>query len=283
MSSVPSENAAPAGFDAQLTGERQEVKYLIPAGQIHDLVTAFDQQISSHRFHGEGSNPLPYAQHFITSAYLDTPSRAHYRAALENDEHHVKVRAREYYDLHPSLTELATSPEQILHHQPWIWLEIKRRDGSRTLKQRAKLPKREMPRLFPGQASGEDPFAALAANHEHHGVLEEITDYCRSIGEPLSPVCLANFQRLSWQQQLLRVTLDLGVAFFRPAPGLWQHEQVLARSILGKECGRTTPGVLELKYRNEVPEWLTSWLDRKNLRPGRHSKFVLASKAVYGD
>lgn len=276
---------AVGGLDAQLTHERHEVKYLVPARALHSLVSLFDQHISAHRYHGEGSNPLPFAQHFITTVYLDTPSRAHYRLASENAEHNVKVRAREYYDVHPSLAELATSPEQILHHQPWIWFEIKRREGSRTLKRRARVAKRDVPKLFPDAHSAGIQEAGPSSGSSHSGALEDIAEYCRSLGEPLAPACLANYQRVSWQssQEPLRVTLDLDVAFFTPTPDLWQHDQVLTRGVLGPQRGRTSEGVLELKYRGELPLWLVGALEQRGLKPGRHSKFALASKAVYGD
>lgn len=273
---------AAGGLDAQLTQERHELKYLVPARALQSLVGLFDQYITAHRYHGEGANPLPFAQHFITTVYLDTPSRAHYRLAAENAEHNVKVRAREYYDVHPSLAELATSPEQILHHQPWIWFEIKRRVDSRTLKRRARVAKRDVPKLFPGVMSAE---GAPSSGNSHSGALEDIAEYCRSLGEPLAPTCLANYQRMSWQssQDPLRVTLDLDVAFFAPTVDLWQRDQVLTRGTLGAQRGRTSEGVLELKYRGELPHWLTSALEQRGLKPGRHSKFALASKAVHGD
>jgi hypothetical protein len=273
--------AGVGGLDAQLTQERQEVKYLVPGRMLAALVATFDQHITAHRYHGEGANPLPFAQHFITTVYLDTPSRVHYRLAAENTEHNVKVRAREYYDVNPSLAELATSPEQIVHHQPWIWFEIKRREGSRTLKRRARVAKRDVPKLFPGDTQS----SASGPSSSHSGALEDIAEYCRSLGEPLAPACLANYQRLSWQssQEPLRVTLDLDVAFFAPTADLWQRDQVLTRSMLGPQRGRTNEGVLELKYRGELPQWLVSALAQRGLQPGRHSKFGLASKAVYGD
>jgi hypothetical protein len=276
---------AVGGLDAQLTQERHELKYLVPARTLPALVSLFDQHISAHRFHGEGSNPLPFAQHFITTVYLDTPSRAHYRLAADNAEHNVKVRAREYYDVHPSLAELATSPEQILHHQPWIWFEIKRREGSRTLKRRARVAKRDVPKLFPGAHSAGIREAGPSSGTSHSGALEDIAEYCRSLGEPLAPACLANYQRLSWQssQDPLRVTLDLNVAFFSPTADLWQRDQVLTRDRLGPQRGCTSEGVLELKYRGDLPHWLTSALEQRGLKPGRHSKFTLASKAVHGD
>jgi hypothetical protein len=101
----------------------------------------------------------------------------------------------------------------------------------------------------------------------------------------LAPACLANYQRVSWQspQDPLRVTLDLDVTFFAPTPDLWQGDRVLARSILGAKRGYTREGVLELKYRGTLPEWLTRELAQRGLEAGRHSKFTLASKAVYGD
>lgn len=284
MTSMQELSVQPPGVDEQLTAERHEIKYLVPPDLLNSLVATLDQRIGSHRFHGEGANQLPYAQHFVTTVYLDTPSRAHYRAAVDDTERNVKVRVREYYDVHPSLAELATEREQILHHQPWIWLEVKRREGSRTRKRRARLPKREVPKLFSGGLESLDALSAQDSSLEYAPALKEIAEYCQSIGETLAPTCVSNCQRLSWQlpESHLRLTLDLDVSFFAPRADLWERDQVLVRELLGEEMGRTEVGVLEVKYCNKLPGWLEQSLQQANLRPTGHSKFVLGSGAVYG-
>ena len=131
-------------------------------------------RLPAHRYTGERANALSGAQHFVTTLYFDTPSHAHLRAALHDPEHNVKLRAKEYYDLHPSLAELATSLAQIVRDQPWLWLELKRREGQRTLKRRVRLAKADAARLF-----------AASARHRRAGARtsddeREILAYCAS-------------------------------------------------------------------------------------------------------
>src|SRR5262245_15441239 len=94
--------------DARMTAERDEVKYLLAREKIQGFATAMARHLPHHRFTGDGANMLPRPRHFVTSVYFDTSSRHQYAAAQADAEHSLKLRAKEYYDLHPSLAELAT-------------------------------------------------------------------------------------------------------------------------------------------------------------------------------
>src|SRR5438046_10744550 len=107
-----------SGADARMTAEREELKYLIGPEHVARFSTAMGRQLPHHRFTGEGANKLPRPRHFVTTIYFDTPSRDQYRAAQSDGEHNLKMRAKEYYDLHPALAELATDPGQIVKYQP---------------------------------------------------------------------------------------------------------------------------------------------------------------------
>ena len=93
--------------DAQMTSERSEVKYLLPPGSARALADALTTHLPRHRYRGVDANTLPGAQSFVTTVYFDTADRALFRAA-GGDVPHVKLRAKEYYDLHPGLVETAT-------------------------------------------------------------------------------------------------------------------------------------------------------------------------------
>ena len=49
-------------------------------------------------------------------------------AATSCVDSHLKLRAKEYYDLHPELTETATDARQLVRFQPILWLELKHKD-----------------------------------------------------------------------------------------------------------------------------------------------------------
>ena len=110
-------------------------------------MSALCDELPLHRFTGERANSLPGANHYITTVYFDTPSDRHYREALTGGRS-VKVRAREYYDLHPSLAEVATSSDDIVRYDPWLWFELKRREAGCSEKRRFRLPKPDVPAFF---------------------------------------------------------------------------------------------------------------------------------------
>lgn len=267
-----------------MTRERSETKYLLAAEQVASVIQGLSIYLPPHRFSGEGANRLPDPMHFVTTVYFDTALHTHYRAAAEDLDHNVKVRAKEYYDLHPSLAEVATDSTQIARYQPWIWFELKQRAGASTLKRRFRVPKHRLPELF------EDGFlmpSALALpGQENQGPSDErqeVVRYCASLGTPMKASCLVNYRRLSFQdpEGSLRITLDLGLCFFAPPPDLWSRMQPLHRNRLGPSKGMSRDAVLEVKSRAAKPTWLSDLLAGLG-DPLPFSKFVAANRAVYG-
>jgi hypothetical protein len=266
--------------DDRMTADREETKYLVPSGRWAALTAELTHRLPGHRFTGEGANRLPDPHHYVTTVYFDTPARALLRAAATRPHDNLKVRAKEYYDLHPSLAEVATDPAQIVRYQPWVWFEIKRRDGARTTKRRFRLPKQDVAQFFTeGRVTPE--VLELVEGDE---ALREVIAVCRSIGDPLSAVCLVNYRRLSWQsdEAELRVTFDRGLASFAPLSDLWSRRQALVRNTLGAPAAQETSGVLEVKRRGAIPGWLAECLARLGVEPVPFSKFVTAARALEG-
>jgi hypothetical protein len=272
--------------DTRMTAEREEVKYLLGPESIAAFTAAMGQKLPHHRFTGSGANKLPRPRHFVTTIYFDTPSRHQYRAGRADSQHNLRLRAKEYYDLHPSLVELATDPSQIVKYQPVLWLELKTKDGSTTGKRRIGIPKHDVPAFFAtGLVTGE----MIQLQQPLHGsageaVLRELAAYCARYPEPFRADCLVNYRRLPWQDAdgRLRVTLDVGLEFFAPPPDLWQREQPLVRETLGRACGKQAEAVVEVKARGEPPPWLTELLAEAHARRTAFSKFEEASRAVHG-
>jgi len=266
-----------------MTAEREETKYLVPSASVDAIINAVSRHLTPHRFTGEGANRLPDAHHFVTTIYFDTPSRRHFHTAVRSVSSNVKIRAKEYYDLHPSLAELATNPAQIVKYQPWVWFEIKRRNGSHTSKRRFRLPKNQMPQvLTAGRLSAE----ALLDSERETAVagLSELGEYVQSLGEPLAANTLVNYRRLSWQDEgsTLRVTLDLGLSFHAPPDDLWNRNQALVRTALGRGQSPFGAAVLEVKRRAALPGWLDQKLSELELRAETFSKFVAGASVVHG-
>jgi hypothetical protein len=249
------------------------------------LALALSRQLPQHRFTGIGANPLPRPRHFVTTVYFDTPSRYQYRAAAADAEHNLKMRAKEYYDLHPSLAELATDPRQIVKYQSVLWLELKFRDGNRTGKRRIGIPKLEVPAFFKAGEITPEMIELQRSTYgaESEAVLREIAGYCARYDERMQADCLVNYRRIPWQDEAgsLRVTLDMGLEFYPPPADLWQRRYALVRESLGAPAGVCSDAVLELKSRGEPPAWLTSLLESVSARHVRFSKFETASAAVH--
>jgi hypothetical protein len=275
-----------SGADARLTAEREELKYLVPPERTTSFVRSMARQLPHHRFTGTGANKLPRPQHFVTTIYFDTPSRHQYRASCEDGEHNLKMRAKEYYDIHPSLAELATDPRQIVKYQPVLWLELKFKDGTTTGKRRIGIPKRDVPAFF---AQGLVTPEMIALQRPLYGadgeaVLREIAGYCARYPEPFRADCLVNYRRLPWQDEAgkLRVTLDVGLEFFAPPADLWRRDYALIRETLGTPRARQSSAVLEVKARGGLPDWLQALLGEVKAERSSFSKFEEASLAVHG-
>lgn len=276
--------AAPARSehaDAAITAERQELKFLVAKEGLAALKAAIRAELAPHRFTGEAANRLPDAQHFVTTIYFDTASRSYYQAAQSNRESHVKVRAKEYYDLHASLAELATDPEQILRYQPWLWFELKRREGAVTSKRRFRFPKLAAATLFDEQAP---PELRLDVPSERADA-EALIAHVRAQQEPIAPSAVVNYQRLSFQNpdSTLRVTIDTGLSYFAVPAGLFRRTRPLSRGELGRPAATQSRAVVEVKLRSEMPPWLEAALSRCSEGQVSFSKFISASGAVHGE
>lgn len=269
--------------DEAITADRDETKYLVPPDRLDAFAAELTRRLPAHRFTGDGANRLPDPHHYVTTIYFDTPSRALFKTALGDAGRNLKIRAKEYYDLHPSLAELATDPSQIVRYQPWLWFELKRREGARTGKQRFRLPKRDVHAFFvDGRVTPE--MSTLASEGGGDG-LEEMMATCRGLGEPIVAACLVNYRRLSWQSLTgdLRVTVDRGLAYYEPPADLWTRHQALVRSTLGPLRGTERHAVLEIKHRAQLPEWIAEALARAGVSSVPFSKFVAAAAVVQGD
>jgi hypothetical protein len=272
-----------------MTARREETKYLVSAEQGRALMREIDLHLARHQHAGEDGGELPDLRHYVTTIYFDTPSRTLYRAAQGN-ESHLKLRAKEYYNLLAELTEPATDTRPLVRYQPTLWLELKSREGRHTGKQRIGLPKHDVPAFFARGQITADMLAIQQAIHgaEARDVLEAVAALCASCGQPLAADCLVNYRRIAWQDAAgrLRITLDEELATFRPPADLWTREwalvpATLARETLGPPVTKEKRLVLEIKQRGEVPRWLLELLDARAITRARFSKFEAASSATH--
>ncbi|MBK9035946.1 MAG: VTC domain-containing protein [Myxococcales bacterium] len=283
--SPPPKVATALEQDAHLTAHRREDKYLVPPELAKAIAAAANRNLRPHRFRGDGANLLPGARHFVTTIYFDTPGRELFVAA-QASEQHLKLRAKEYYDLHPDLTETATTVAELVRFQPVVWLEVKHRDAAFTGKQRIGIPKVDVPGFF---AEGRLTAAMVQIQEATYGgdataALQAVARLCATCREPLRADCLVNYRRQAWQDDdgAVRLTIDTGLGFFRPPDDLWARRRALVRESLGPTVATEPRRVLEVKTRGPAPAWLRDTCADLGLAPIGFSKFEAASTAIHG-
>lgn len=264
-----------SSFERDVTASRTEDKFRIPTARTRELSRRLSALLEPHRFTGDGANRLPEAMHYTTTIYFDTPSRRLWQAARVAPSESVKVRAREYYDLHPALAELATNPEQLVRAQPWLWFELKRREQDRTFKQRFRLLKQDVPRFLLGQGSADDRVDPARI---------DARAFLASLGEPVHASTLVQYQRLAYHDAAsqLRITLDQDIRYYAAPAGLWRKPRALVRGSFGEPRGVEAFALLEVKRRGALPTWLSELLASVDALDSHFSKFVRAGQVVHG-
>lgn len=271
--------------DLGITADRLETKHVVPPELAAELAREVGEHLPTHHFRGAGATILPAGLEYATTIYFDTDERDLYREAAHSGAH-LKLRAREYYSVHPALTDLATDVRELVRYTPLLWLEIKHRDGLQSKKRRLGIPKREVAQFFETGAVSAKTVELLRPQHGADAaiVLAEVAAVCRRYRSPLRPDCLVNYRRSAWQdrQGALRITMDRAVAFFAPPANLFTRDFALVRETLGQPAGCLGSTVIEIKARENLPEWLERILLEHALVPQHFSKFVAASRLVHG-
>jgi hypothetical protein len=235
----------------------------------------------------------------VTTVYFDTAARDLYRA-VRDDPDSLKVRAREYYDLHPELLELATDARDIVRYSPVLWVEIKGKRDGRTYKRRVGIPKGDVEPFFergvvshamrelqrsskpatlrePAEEPAEERPASL-------DMIGELSALRARFSEPLRASCLVNYRRAAFEDVAgtLRITFDQRMACFAAPADLWASSKPLVREALGTPAYEEPCYILEVKARGELPLWLSDLLAGVGAEQPMFSKFLTASETVYG-
>jgi SPX domain protein involved in polyphosphate accumulation len=268
-----------------ITHDRVELKFKVSAAHASVFAQGLAAHVSEHRFEGKGANRLPRARHYVTTVYFDTPSLDLYRA-VRTSEDNLKVRAREYYDLHPELLELATHANQVVRYSPVLWVEVKGKHQGRTYKRRIGIPKTDVSAFF---ERGEVSAAMHAIQVEQRGakaddVIAELLDLRTRYPEALRASCLVNYRRTAFQNPAgtVRITLDQRLACFAPSADLLLQPKPLLREYLGRPRYEEPAFILEVKLTGELPGWLEQLMKTAHAQQFAFSKFVTASESVYG-
>lgn len=273
MESVPS-----------ITHDRIELKFKVSPAHALAFAKGLAAHVAEHRFEGKGANRLPRARHYVTTVYFDTPSLDLYGAVRASDDN-LKVRAREYYDVHPELLELATHAHQVVRYTPVLWVEVKGKHQGRTYKRRIGIPKTDVSAFFEhGEVSEEMRRLQLQQRGaQADDLIAELLDLRARYPAPLRPSCIVNYRRTAFQDPAgsVRITLDQRLACFPPAPDLLLQQRPLLRENLGRACHEEQAFIIEVKLTGEMPDWLGQLLQSAHAEQHTFSKFVTSTEAVY--
>lgn len=238
-----------------LVKRRVELKYVFPAGKAEELRAA----LRAARPGVVGRRPGGW----VTTVYFDLPDRRFTRAALERPDASLKVRLREYFS------------EDDIPCSPFVWLEIKERDGARSSKHRFQLHKRMVSDFLRGEL---DLAAALTCQEgapDLSRVVESIHKLRSLARETLAPVGAVRYLRGSLQggEPPARLTLDRHIRYFVGPLGLYDVHDALDGDALGAPTWTDEAAVLEVKHGGEAPPaWCRSVSGEQ--APSEYSKFA---------
>ncbi len=224
---------------ARASDWREERKYPLPAARAGLLTAWLDARLP---------RDPQYPLGVVTSCYYDTPQLDSYQDSADGEFAKQKLRLRWYGD--------PVDP------YAGVWLELKSRDGARSVKQRFR---------YPSSGTPNQMGLIIPEREELASRLHDLTGFAAlPIAPTLQPTALIRYERIRWQAAdgSVRAALDTNVRTADPrgAP-IW----------LPIRDG----SVLELKSEGELPAQMAH-LGRLGLRRTAHSKYALAVETLYG-
>ena len=244
-----------------LVQRRTEIKHVFRAEQGEEL----RERLRALRPGGDERRTAGW----VTTVYFDFPDRRLTREALARPEENLKIRLREYF----------TDDDRPC--SPFVWLEIKEREGASSRKSRFQLHKRL---VGPFLEAAELDLAAMLTCQDGGADLDRAVEAARRLHElarahPLAPLGAVRYRRCSVQggAPAARLTLDRQISF-HPAPvGLYEAHAALDADALGPSSWADEVAVVEIKHHGAAPPaWCRAVLEA---RPAvEYSKFQLLAR-----
>lgn len=186
----------------------------------------------------------PGYRYAISSLYLDNPSLDCYRTTIEGHRNRFKLRIRTYSD-DPA------SP---------VFCEIKRRSDMIVRKSRARVSRQVAQALLEGKPLPESPSSVLA----------DFAQLTRRLGA--APMMRVRYMREAWEsvsRDPVRVTFDTELENSPTfAPDLSMHGS-------GWSETPTEGAILEVKFTDNCPSWVTSMIRSLSLERTSVPKYIL--------
>lgn len=232
---------------------RYEYKYYVPDNKI-DLLRSM---VSSFMVLDDYAASQPHNQYTVRSIYFDTPDFECYNTKIDGLKHRNKVRLRGYNLEGPENT---------------VFLEIKRKYEGPILKNRAALKFKHVKEIFQSQSPDyflkqyiQKPEAIKSAKrffyHLHSRKMRPVVDviyerepYLSKVNNPINN---------------LRITFDKNLRGtpFPSIDGLYSEENV--------RYAKKGFFILEVKFNNHYPTWMTPIISMLNLTKESASKYCI--------
>jgi len=224
---------------------RYEIKYLISeakAAAIAQFVKPYLQPDRYSKLQRGGNYP-------IVSLYLDSDDLRLCRETLTGQKNRFKLRVRSYTD----------EPEYPRY------FEIKRRLNNVIIKSRSRVMERDVPALLAGSPLPPQDYTT------DEEALSQFQLYVKSIDA--GPVVLVRYMRQAFEgdsETRVRVTFDRELCYCMTrapqvrlgGPG-WQHNSVTMGNV-----------ILEIKFTNRYPSWLSQMVRYLDLQQDSVSKYA---------
>jgi hypothetical protein len=237
-------------MSAELQAQRFERKYFVSPRQAA-LIREFVRAYLVPDEHSETAPDLSYPVHSI---YLDNDQLATYYATVHCEKTRFKLRMR-YYDDEPD------SP---------VFFEIKRRIGDCIQKQRGAVRRNAAPLIVAGYLP--EPDHLLSSKPGHLGAVQKFSQLMQMLHA--RPKMHIAYEREAWVSPVgnsVRVTLDKNVrGVIRREP---RFTTEMERPVFPFRDGSLNKTVLEIKFTNRFPDWLTEMVRHFNVMASGAPKY----------
>lgn len=192
----------------------------------------------------------------MSTVYLDRPDRRFSKGVLTDPRRCIKIRVREY-----------------LISSPVVWVEVKERQGSWVEKVRFAVLKSALGTVLSGAPMESRLSDVCDSAMGIDGVRTAYRRLHRAAGGRLVPVgVVSTFRRVFFPPGgACRMTLDTEIAYYPPPEDLYERRRTLDPAGLGSPLMREPSLVLEVKFRDQTPDWCREVLD--GLERCEYSKF----------
>ncbi len=234
--------------------DQRESRYELSRTEAEQVLAELSKRLPVVTFNGGPATTL------IATLYYDTAEKYFLkRALLGKGVSAIKVRAREYFPISDDEQRL------ILGRSPECFLERKERTGTIRNKDRVRISKRELGPIIEGTKRLPDTCPVLQTEIANH---------------QLRPVLLSMYERRVWGDEVLRITLDERIRYYRPPAGCetgWEFslDDAEPPTALGPKR------ILEVKHsaQADLPSWLVS-LQNGLVEAEGFSKFINGMQGI---